>query len=288
MPGLSSERREGRRSAGRLLSRLRGRWRAVPPARRLIFDLLYFTKRIPSQALTRHANIAGLLESRRNAGVRISWSVLFLKAYAILSARHTVLRRMYMRWPLPHLYEQPSTIGRMTISRIHDGDDRVFFSRMISAEKVPLQELQQQLERYRTAPVATVGDFRRQVKISHLPVPVRRLLWWIALNVSGLVRSVLFGTFSITTVSGQDVISVHPPSISPTTATYGPIANSGDVQLSIVYDHRIMDGATVAGFLNELESILNGPVADELRQLTDSAHADRTPEREKAGLLAEG
>jgi pyruvate/2-oxoglutarate dehydrogenase complex dihydrolipoamide acyltransferase (E2) component len=41
----------------------------------------------------------------------------------------------------------------------------------------------------------------------------------------------------------------------------------GHVNVRILYDHRVMDGATVARALGRFEEILNGPVAEEVRSL---------------------
>jgi hypothetical protein len=236
----------------------------------MIFDVLYFSKKIPTQVISREANLQRLAELKKNPDTKIGWSLLFLKAYAILSSRHRVLRQTYMRWPWPHFYEHPTPVARLTVSRFHDGQDRVFFARFTESDSCSLIELQQQMKLRQQSPIKTLGNFRRQVIVSRLPAPLRRMIWWLSLNVSHHVRTILFGTFSLTTVSGRGATSIHPPSLSTTTITYGPIDNTGDVRLAIVYDHRVMDGAVIADFLVELEEILNGPIADELEMLIES------------------
>ena len=252
------------------VKRRRGRWLSIPPARRMIFDVLYFSKKIPTQVIFREANLRRLAELKKKSAATIGWSMLFLKAYAILSSRHRKLRQAYMRWPWPHFYEHPTSVARFTVSRIHDGQDRVFFARFTEPDLCSLLELQEQLKLRLNAPIETLGNFRRQVIVSRLPFPLRRLIWWLSLNVSPRVRTILFGTFSLSTVSGRGATSVHPPSLATTTVTYGPIDSSGAVRLAIVYDHRVMDGAPVADLLVELEEILNGPIADELEMLIES------------------
>ena len=266
--GTESRSQEARQSLPG--KRRRGRWLSIPPARRMIFDVLYFSKKIPTQVISKEANLWRLSELKKKPATTIGWSLLFLKAYAILSSRHRVLRQIYMRWPWPHFYEHPTPVGRMTVSRFHDGHDRVFFARFTESDSCSLLELQEQLELRQHSPIQTLGNFRRQVIVSRLPFPLRRLIWWLALNVSPLARTILFGTFSLTTVSGRGATCIHPPSLATTTITYGPINNAGEVRLAIVYDHRVMDGALVADFLVELENILNGPIADELEMLIES------------------
>jgi pyruvate/2-oxoglutarate dehydrogenase complex dihydrolipoamide acyltransferase (E2) component len=41
----------------------------------------------------------------------------------------------------------------------------------------------------------------------------------------------------------------------------------------LIYDHRLMDGATVARALMQMEEILNGPIARELKEARPRAEA---------------
>jgi hypothetical protein len=95
---------------------------------------------------------------------------------------------------------------------------------------------------------------------------LRRLAWWIGLNVSGRKRAGYLGTFGVSVYSGLGAESLHPMSPLGTTLTYGTIARDGAVSVRIVYDHRIMDGATVARALAELESVLNREIVEELEK----------------------
>ncbi len=102
---------------------------------------------------------------------------------------------------------------------------------------------------------------------------MRRLLWWYGLNVGGHKRAKRLGTFGVSVYSGLGAESLHP--LSPLTATlnYGVIGADGQVSVRIVYDHRVMDGATVARALGYLETVLNGAILEELRAAPASAAA---------------
>jgi pyruvate/2-oxoglutarate dehydrogenase complex dihydrolipoamide acyltransferase (E2) component len=45
------------------------------------------------------------------------------------------------------------------------------------------------------------------------------------------------------------------------------------VLVTIVYDHRLIDGAPLARALAELEAVLQGPIAEELAGLKKQAEA---------------
>ena len=102
--------------------------------------------------------------------------------------------------------------------------------------------------------------------MARVPAPFRRLLMWLALNL-GRQRAIYFGTFHLSVYSGLGAESFNPLTPLTTLLNYGPIDAAGQVNVRILYDHRVMDGATVARALDRFEEILNGPVADEVRSM---------------------
>jgi hypothetical protein len=58
--------------------------------------------------------------------------------------------------------------------------------------------------------------------------------------------------------------SLNPLTPLTTLLNYGPIDPEGRVNVRILYDHRVMDGALIARTLERFEAILNGAVADEV------------------------
>src|SRR5262249_38678725 len=129
------------------------------------------------------------------------------------------------------------------------------------------------LGRCRGAPVAPVGLFRRALQVSRLPRPLRRFFWWVGLNSSGPKRARRMGTFGLSVYSGLGAESLHPLSPLTTTLNYGVVGEDGQVDVRLVYDHRVLDGSTVARALVALEERLNGPILAELRATEDRSAA---------------
>jgi hypothetical protein len=129
-------------------------------------------------------------------------------------------------------------------------------------------------------------EFRRWKRFTRVPRPLRRLSWWIVLNI-GLLRGKVFGTFGVSVYSALNAESLHP--LSPLTAllNYGVIDRNGAVTTRIVYDHRVMDGPTIARALRRMEEILNSVILDEVRSLPRAAvGANSKPAPETAVLVA--
>ena len=109
------------------------------------------------------------------------------------------------------------------------------------------------------------------MQFARLPRPLRRTLWWLGLNI-GRQRGNFFGTFGVSVYSALHAELLHP--LSPLTAllNYGVISDDGHLDVRIIYDHRVMDGATVARALGRLEQILNSVILEEVRSVSLSGH----------------
>lgn len=239
--------------------------------RALVGDVACFARRMPTFAVDRIVSLAELAALREQAPRRISWTVLFLKAYSLVAADCRPLRQAYFRWPWPHLVEHPNSVATVAINRRDEdrGEDRLCWGRFIEPERQSLVELQQALERYQSEPIDEV--FRRQVQHSKLPRPLRRLIWWINLNLVVQKRARRLGTFSMSTLAGLEAWNRSHPSILATSLSYGPLDERGQTLVTLICDHRVLDGALAARVLGQLEAALCGPIAREL----SSPAADR-------------
>src|SRR5437773_1976252 len=85
----------------------------------------------------------------------------------------------------------------------------------------------------------------------------RSFAWWYITHFRGYRKATWLGTFGVSVYSSLGAESLHPLSPVTTTMNYGVIQENGDVQVRLIYDHRVMDGATVARALGRLEQLLN-------------------------------
>jgi hypothetical protein len=240
--------------------------------RRFICDLLYFAQHIPSVPVQRVMNLSPLCAARRQTTPRVSWPVLFLKAYACVATQIPQLRWAYMSFPYAKLYEHPLSIASVAFQRDYQGEPAVFFGHFRQPETKSLVHLDAQLRHLREAPLEQLTLVQRALMVSRLPRPLRRLIWWLGLNLSGSKRARRLGTFGLSVYSSHGADSLHPLSPLTTTLNYGVIQEDGNVPVRIIYDHRVMDGATVARALALLEHTLNHEILGELLE-TASARA---------------
>jgi len=251
-----------------------GRSLPLPLTRRLMCDLMAFAKRIPSVPVQRSMNIGRLMEARGALSRDVpSWVAIFTKAYGITALRFPALRRAYLPFPRPRFYEHPYSVASIAVERAYEEETAVLFGHVRAPEGQSLSAIQAYLRRLKNDPVTQIGSFRQALTISRLPWPLRRAAWWIGLNVSGRKRAKSFGTFGVSVYSSLGAEGLHP--LSPLTGTlnYGVIQPDGAVAVRLIYDHRVLDGATVARALGYMEEVLNGAILNELRQAPASQAA---------------
>ncbi|WP_041544866.1 MULTISPECIES: hypothetical protein [Chelativorans] len=249
---------------------MRGRAIKLSGPRRLVGDLMKFSMSVPRVTVQRHMNIASLLQARSEVNPRPSWTAIFLKGYGLLGQDFPELRRAYIKFPLPHLYEYPKSVASVAHEREHEGERAVLLARIRAPEERKIPEIERLLHTYRNKPVLQIKEFRRALRLARLPTPVRRAAIWLGLNLARQ-RANFFGTFQFSVYSALGAESLNPLTPLTTLFNYGQISSDGWVTVRIHYDHRVMDGANVARALVRFEEILNTKVVGELRNMTEEA-----------------
>ncbi|WP_431320565.1 hypothetical protein [Rhizobium sp. YTU87027] len=248
---------------------MRGRAIKLSPSRRLVGDLMRFSIGVPRVTVQRQMNLGPLQQARTAQQSKTSWTVLFLKGYALLSQDVPDLRRAYVKLPRPQLYEYPVSIASVAHEREYEGERIVLLSTIEDPEHRSIAEIEQLFLAARSKPIHEIKQFRKALKFARAPGPIRWLLMWLGLNL-GRQRGRRFGTFQLSVYSGLGAESLNPMTPLTTIFNYGSISEDGTVTVRIHYDHRVMDGANVARALIRFENILNGAVTDEVRGMAST------------------
>lgn len=245
---------------------MRGRAIRLSIPRRMVIDLLHFSSVIPTIPVQRRMSLGPIAAARAACRERPRWTAIFIKAYALVAREFPEFRRAYVKIPWPHLYEYPVSNASIVIERDYRGEPSLFSIIIKDPAVQSLREVGRSLQHATTAPIDEIKDFRRTMRIASLPRPLRRAMWWLGLNI-GRQRGNYFGTFAVSVYSALNAESLHPLSPLTTLLNYGVMGSDGVVDVRIIYDHRVMNGATVARALARLEEVLNTVVADEVRSL---------------------
>jgi hypothetical protein len=232
--------------------------------RRLVADLMQASIRVPFVSLARPLNVRPLLEARALSAKPPGWAAIFVKAFSLVAKDEPVLRTLYAKWPWPSFYELPRSIAMVAIARVEDGQDCVLPQKVPAADELPLGEVDAQIRHARDAPVDAVPSFRKILRVTRLPLPLRRLIWLIRLNF-GRQRANFFGSFGVTSVAAYGPGELHALSPGPFILSYGVVGQDQTIDVVLRWDHRITDAALIAEALTRLEQVLNTEIAAELR-----------------------
>ena len=243
---------------------MRGTVRKISVPRRLVADLMHASIRVPFVSLARPLNIRSLLEARAQTAQPPGWAAIFVKAFALVAKDQPVLRTLYVKWPLPAFYELPRSVAMVAIARVEDGQDCVLPQKVTAPDEMPLTEVDALIRHAKNAPIDEVPAFRKMLRTTRLPLPLRRLFWAIGLNF-GRQRANYFGSFGVTSVAAYGAGELHAMSPGPFILSYGVEKPDQTIEVVVRWDHRITDAALMAKTLTRLEQVLNTEIAGELR-----------------------
>ncbi len=245
----------------------------LSPARRHRCDLVHLARHTPIQVTQRRLNLAVTQATRSLAAPRPSWHSIFTKAYALVAKLWPQLRRAYLSFPTPHVYEHPASVASVALERRVLDEDAILEIPINQPDTLSLAAIDRHLRHCKEQPLETIGAFRRALLHTRLPRPIRRLAWWLTHNALGKRRAQVLGTYAVSACSALGAESLQPLALLTSTLTFGVIGPDGAVDVRILSDPRILDAPVVARVLADLERVLTHEIVAELRYLEAVADA---------------
>jgi hypothetical protein len=243
-----------------------GRHIPLSVARRLVTDYMWAASGMARVGVTRQVALRDVIAVRRSMQHPPSWTAIFAKAFAMVAAEIPELRRVYLRWPWPHVYEYAdSTVSIMQERRIM-GDTGLLPLRFRAPDALPLGAFSDMIRDAANAPIEASKFYRYLISLTRWPAFIRRPLWALGLNLPR-VRRHGFGTYAVSSVARWQAELGVTRSPVPCLLSYGPADAAGKVTVLLNFDHRIFDGALAARVLARLDEVLNASILDELRAL---------------------
>ncbi|HZR76313.1 acyltransferase [Bradyrhizobium sp.] len=241
---------------------MRGTTRKISLLRIFVFDLMHASMRVPFISLSRPFDIGPLVAARAKATSPPGWAAMFVKAFAIVAKDEPVLRTLYVKLPWPHFFELPRSIAMVAVARREDGEECILPEKVPAPEEQSLADIDIAIKRAKNAPLQEIPAFRKILMASRLPLPLRRLSWFIGLNF-GRMRANNFGSFGVTSVSAFGPGELQALSTGPFLLSYG-VAGPDKINVILRWDHRVTDAAVIARVLRRLEQVLNSEISAEI------------------------
>ena len=235
--------------------------------RKWMADMLHFSHRVPVVAAERIIRVRATVDARKQSGLAVSWNAVMIKAMGLISERLPELRRAYLPYPWPRLYEAPYSVASVILDREFEGEHATFMAPVLHPERLTLIDLDGKLNRLKTAPFDTVGAYRRLIRSTKFPLPIRRVLWAAGLYGSGYFRARNFGTYAVNSVAAfrGKMLTMTTPITS--CLYYNAVSRDGEMSTQFAFDHRVFDGYLGGRAGTELERVLNDEIVAELKSL---------------------
>ena len=253
--------------------KLAPRYRPVPLHRRWVNELLHFGIRSPVVGCNWTINVAPVVAARAARQPSIGWAAIWMKALALVGRRRPALRTAYLPFPWSRYYVHPTTVASVIVERTWRGAAAVFFEQYKEPDTMSLADLDAQLRSLKQKPVEAIGGFRRMIRFTRPPFPIRRLIWIIVLHWSGRLRSRNMGTYAINPfpTPGQVMQSTTPITLL---LYYGLVEPNGDTLVQVLFDHRVLDGVEAYRLIRDVEATLNREIVAELEVWAARANAE--------------
>jgi pyruvate/2-oxoglutarate dehydrogenase complex dihydrolipoamide acyltransferase (E2) component len=246
-------------------------------ARACVSDVARLAQEIPLFPVERTMPLGPLAAARSAVGQtaaakhpapssRIGWAAVFLKAYALVAREMPMLRTWLVQgFPGPRLATAAESVATLAVNRVEDGEDRLFWARMAAPDTKSLPEIQQFIVDCAAKPIEEM--FKRQLQLEMVPGFLRRTILRWNMNSFSRKRATRIGTFSLSTLAGMGATNRFHPTICTTSLSYAPLDDDSNCLVTLIADHRVLDGAVVARALARLEEVLCHEMLAELRGL---------------------
>ena len=233
--------------------------------RSCVADVSLLARSVPLFPIDRWCNLAELAAARAECRPRIGWATLFLKAYGKVVRQTPALRSWFLPGLFPQLATTSQNVATIAINRIEDEHERLCWARLERPEELPLLEIQKFIDDCGQKPL---GDmFKRQLELEMLPGWLRRLVLRWNHRSRSAKRAARLGTFSLSTLAGLGASNRFHPTLCTSSLSYQPLETDGRCLVTLIADHRVVDGALVARSLAQLETVLQHDLVKELRSL---------------------
>ena len=243
-------------------------------ARSCVSDVARLAQEIPLFPVERTMQLGQLAAARAAtgsaAGGRIGWAAVFLKAYAIVAREMPSLRTWLVRgFLVSRLATASESVATLAVNRIEDGEDRLIWGRLAAPDTRSLPEIQRFIVDCAMKPMEEM--FKRQLQLEMVPGFLRRTILRWNMNSFSQKRATRIGTFSLSTLAGMGATNRFHPTICTTSLSYAPLDANGNCLVTLIADHRVLDGAVVARALVRLEEVLCHEMLAELHGLAGTS-----------------
>jgi pyruvate/2-oxoglutarate dehydrogenase complex dihydrolipoamide acyltransferase (E2) component len=211
-------------------------------------------------------------------GYKTTVTAILLKAIAIAQRAHPIMRTALL--PTGQIITMQKITAGFTVERFVNGEPGVFFGTIKEADSKPITEIADELRSYSEDEVTENSELELQHWFNQLPGFIRRIILFFGMNIPTMRLHYMGATFGLSSLGKFGAKAIIPPAV--TTATFGigqieerPVARNGKVEIRPIcslilnFDHRVVDGAPCARFMQDVIKLLQGGLEEHIREELD-------------------
>ena len=221
-------------------------------------------------------------------GCKVSITALLIRAIAIAQRKHPASRTVML--PNNKLIQLNDIEAQFTVERFVDEQPALFFGSVKEPDSKPIVEINEELRSYGKDAIDSVPQLDLENKFSQCPWFIRQIIIFVGSRIPEVRLKYMGATFGLSSLGKYGCRNLISPSVITSMFCVGeveerPVAVKGKVEihpiLSLVlnFDHRVIDGAAAARFMNDIIELLQGGLeshlAEELASLASKEPAAR-------------
>ncbi|ACS86102.1 2-oxo acid dehydrogenase subunit E2 [Musicola paradisiaca] len=238
--------------------------RQVSRERRQTLSFLAISKGIPAITVMREIDVSRIVAG----GQQRSMTAITIKAISDALRQYPQLNAMIKYGSASTLICPDNISSRVTLEKSLNGVSGVY-SRVISnTDRLPVADIDRALQQFKQEDAATSEHYEKIRFIQRLPPWLASLLLRLAM-LSPKLQAQTWGSFTVTSLGKNGPDACIPLSGSTFTFTLGvinekPSRNPQDMAmshvatLSMIFDHRVLDGRLASEFLAQIKSNMEG------------------------------
>jgi pyruvate/2-oxoglutarate dehydrogenase complex dihydrolipoamide acyltransferase (E2) component len=214
-----------------------------------------------------------LRASLAKIGQRVTITAIVLKAIAIAQIKHPESRSVLLPFGRTAVLEE--VVGGFTAEKVVEGKPVVYFGAIKEPIKKTIAQIARELREYAERDVSEIPQLDLEHRFAKMPWLIRRIILWFGVTFPDFRLKFMDATFGISSLGKYGIRMLIPPCV--TTSTFGigsvenrPVVRGGEIvirpimNISLNFDHRLIDGAPAARFLNDVRLLLEGGLHEHL------------------------
>jgi len=200
-------------------------------------------------------------------GCKTTVTAILLKAIGIAQRTHPESRTCI--YPFGKLVTLNDIVAGFTVERNVGTQPAVFFGAIDSPDTKSVEEIAQELQAYGSADFKEVSHLDVQNRFNNMPWLFRRFILWMGMTFPAFRLKHQGATFGLSSLGKFGITSVVPPCVSTSTFGIGTVEDRAVVRngkieirpmmtISLNFDHRAIDGAPAARFLQDIIKLMEG------------------------------